>query len=246
MSLVIVGSLAFDTIETPWERREKIVGGSGTYCSLAASFFTRPKVVGVVGTDFPPETMALFKRRGIDTRGIVVRRGKTFHWEGKYGRDPNQRTTIRTELNVFRSFKPHLPPAYRKGDIVFLANIDPDTHDHILGQVAEPKLIAMDTIRLWIETKREAIFRQLKHMDIFFANDEEIKLLSGESNLIKGGRKLLELGPSTIVMKKGSTERSSSAGILYSESWLIRARTLSTRPARGTALPAGSWATWTK
>ncbi len=203
MSLVIVGSLAFDTIETPWGRKEKIVGGSGAYCSLAASFFTRPKIVGVVGTDFPQGIIAFFKKRRIDTRGIVVKRGKTFHWEGRYGHDPNQRTTIKTELNVFRRFKPRLPLSYGKADIVFLANIDPDMHEQILSQVAKPRLVAMDTIRLWIETKREALLRELRRVDIFFANDEEVKLLSGETNLIKGGRKLLECGPSTIVMKKG-------------------------------------------
>src|SRR3990170_6466421 len=123
MSLVIVGSLAFDTIQTPWGRRERIVGGSGTYCSLAASFFTNPKVVGVVGKDFPAAVLKLFRARGVDTEGLEIRPGKTFHWEGHYGYDPNQRETIRTELNVYEGYRPELPAAYRKADIVFLANI---------------------------------------------------------------------------------------------------------------------------
>jgi len=203
MSLIIVGSVAFDTIETPFSRRERIVGGSGTYCSLAASFFTRPKIVGVVGKDFPQETLGLFKQRNIDLQGLEIRRGKTFHWEGKYGYDPNQRTTIKTELNVFRNFKPKLPPDYRAADIVFLANIDPDMHEHILSQVEKPKLVAMDTIRLWIETKTDALLKELEKVDIFFANDEEVKLISREINLVKAGKKILEHGPSVIIVKKG-------------------------------------------
>ncbi len=124
MSLIIIGSLAFDTIETPLDRRERIVGGSGTYCALAASFFTQPGIVGVVGEDFPEETVDFLKERKIDIQGLEVRPGKTFHWEARYGDDPNQRTTVKTELNVFQDFKPQLPPSYRKSRIVFLANID--------------------------------------------------------------------------------------------------------------------------
>ena len=203
MSLVIVGSVAFDTLETPHGRREKIVGGSGTYCSLAASFFTQPKIVAVVGDDFPEETIELFKSRGIDVRGLEIQPGKTFHWEARYGDDPNQRTTIKTELNVFKDFRPQLPPDYRQADIVFLANIDPDLQEDILSQVQKPKLIAMDTINLWIKTKPLSLLRVLEKVNVYFANDEEIKLLSKEQNLIKAGKKLLERGPTFIVIKKG-------------------------------------------
>jgi sugar/nucleoside kinase (ribokinase family) len=204
MSLVIVGSLAFDTIETPTERRERIVGGSGTYCALAASFFTRPKVVGVVGRDFPREAIELLESRRIDLGGLQVKPGKTFHWEGRYGSDPNQRTTIRTDLNVFRDFHPELPPAYRSADILFLANIDPDLAGPVLAQLRKrPAVVALDTIRFWIETKPEALFRTLTGVDVFFANDEEVKLLAGEGNLIKAGRRLLERGPRLLVVKKG-------------------------------------------
>jgi len=203
MSLVIVGSVAFDTLETPHGRREKIVGGSGTYCSLAASFFTQPKIVAVVGDDFPEETIELFKSRGIDVRGLEIQPGKTFHWEARYGDDPNQRTTIKTELNVFKDFRPQLPPDYRQADIVFLANIDPDLQEDILSQVQKPKLIAMDTINLWIKTKPGPLLRILEKVNVYFANDEEIKLLSKEQNLIKAGKKLLERGPTFIVIKKG-------------------------------------------
>jgi len=203
MSLVIIGSLAFDTIETPFGRREKIVGGSGTYCSLAASFFTRPNVVGVVGEDFPEETVAFLKSKKIDLRGLEVRPGKSFFWEGHYGEDPNLRTTIRTEPNVYEDFKPQLPPEYRKSEMVFLANIDPDQQDEILNQVEKPKLVAMDTINLWIKQKRDSLLQVLEKVDLYFANDEEVRLLTGEKNLIKAGKKILEGGPSLVVIKKG-------------------------------------------
>lgn len=203
MSLVIIGSLAFDTIETPFGRREKIVGGSGTYCSLAASFFTRPNVVGVVGEDFPDETVAFLKSKKIDLRGLEVRPGKSFFWEGHYGEDPNQRTTIRTEPNVYEDFKPQLPPEYRKSEIVFLANIDPDQQDEILNQVERPKLVAMDTINLWINQKRDSLLKVLEKVDLYFANDEEVRMLTDEKNLIKAGKKILEGGPSLAIIKKG-------------------------------------------
>jgi sugar/nucleoside kinase (ribokinase family) len=203
LSLVIVGSVAFDTIQTPRERREKIVGGSGTYCSLAASFFAPPKIVAVVGKDFPRDVLALFKARKIDTRGLEIRSGKTFHWEGHYGEDPNQRETIRTELNVFEDFHPTLPDAYRSARLVFLANIDPDLQDDILSQVRSPEIVAMDTIKLWIATKPDAIRRVLGKVDILFVNDEEVRLLTGEPNLVKAARLIRDWGPRLLVAKKG-------------------------------------------
>jgi len=203
MSLVVVGSVAFDTIETPWERRDKIVGGSCTYCSLAASFFTRPKIVAVVGRDFPQETIKLFKKRNIDIQGLEVRPGDTFHWVGRYGYDPNQRETVRTELNVFEDFKPTLPPGYRRADIVFLANIDPDLQGDVLSQIKKPKLVAMDTMNLWIESKPHSLLNVLDKVNIFFANDEEIRMLTNERNLIRAGKKILERGPFLVIVKKG-------------------------------------------
>jgi hypothetical protein len=134
MSLVIVGSVAFDTIRTPWGDREKIVGGSGTYCSLAASYFTRPRVIGIIGRDFPRRTLALLKSRGVDLEGLRMKAGRTFHWEGRYDADPNKRTTVRTELNVFADFRPSVPTRYRGSRIVYLANLDPERHGFILGQ----------------------------------------------------------------------------------------------------------------
>jgi sugar/nucleoside kinase (ribokinase family) len=203
MSLVVLGSVAFDTIQTPWGRRDKIVGGSGTYFCLAASFFTSPKIVAVVGEDFPPEGIELFKIRGVDTTGLEVRSGRTFHWEGRYGFDPNQRETIKTELNVYKDFRPVLPASYRQADIVFLANIDPDLQDNILAQVRKPELVAMDTMNLWIAAKPVSTWNLLKRVDILFANDEEIRMLTQETNLIKAGKKILAAGPKLVVTKKG-------------------------------------------
>lgn len=204
MSLVIVGSVAFDTIETPRGRRDRIVGGSGTYCSLAASFFTKPKIVAVVGEDFPPDVIEFLRSRSIDTEGLEVKAGgKTFHWAGRYEKDPNIRETLKTELNVFQDFRPEIPADYRNADILFLANIDPDLQESIFKQVTRPKLVAMDTIQYWIETKPEALWRVMRRVNIFFANDQEAKLLTGEINLVKAGRKILEAGPSYVVLKKG-------------------------------------------
>jgi sugar/nucleoside kinase (ribokinase family) len=160
--------------------------------------------VAVVGEDFPPETIAFLKKRRIDLRGLkIVPGGKTFHWQGRYGEDPNQRTTLRTDLNVFQDFRPEIPEAYRSADILLLANIDPDLQEIVFEQVRKPKLTAMDTILLWIETKREALLRVLKKVDVFFANDEEIRTITGERNLIKAARGILKMGPSVLVLKKG-------------------------------------------
>jgi sugar/nucleoside kinase (ribokinase family) len=203
MSLVIVGSVAFDTIRTPWGDRERIVGGSGIYCSLAASFFTRPRVVGVVGRDFPRKTIAFLKSRGVDLAGLKVKAGKTFHWEGKYEDDPNRRTTLRTDLNVFADFRPQVPASYRGSRIVYLANLNPEDHEFVLRQFRHPAVVAMDTIRLWIDTKREALLREIGRSTIFFANDEEARLITGELNLVSAGKALVGLGPSLVVLKKG-------------------------------------------
>ncbi len=203
MSLIIVGSLAFDTIETPEVRRERIIGGSCAFSALAASYFTSPGIVAVIGEDFPQEFIDLLIRRGVDTRGVTRKAGKTFHWEGRYGEDPNQRTTIRTELNVFRDFQPRLNPDYASADILFLGNIDPDLQEAIRVQARSPRLVAMDTINLWINTKPEALKRVIRQVDVFFANDEEVKLIAAHPNLIAAARRLLAMGPSLVVVKKG-------------------------------------------
>ena len=203
MSLVVVGSLALDTIETPHTRVEKIVGGSCTYCALAASFFTRPMIVGIVGEDFPRETIDFLQRKNIDLRGLTISKGKTFHWEGRYGTDPNQRITRKLEMNVFQDFRPELPPDYRNTDILFLANIDPDLQGDILKQMKDPKFVALDTISHWVEKKKNALAKVLERVDIFFCNDEEAARLSGENNLVRAGQDITRMGPSTVIIKKG-------------------------------------------
>ncbi|HDJ24039.1 MAG TPA: sugar kinase [Candidatus Aminicenantes bacterium] len=216
MSLVIIGSLAFDTIETPLGRREGVVGGSATYCALAASYFTRPRLVGVVGEDFPASVIDLFQQRKIDLTGLERRKGRTFHWEGRYGRDPNQRLTIKLELNVFQDFRPVLPRKYRLAKNIFLANIDPDLQEEILRQVTQPRLVAMDTIDHWIKTKREALLRVLKKVNIFFANDEEAKLLTEEINLIRAGRQIQKFGPELVIIKKGE-----HGALVFGSDWIF-------------------------
>ncbi|NPV83573.1 MAG: sugar kinase [Candidatus Aminicenantes bacterium] len=203
MSLVIIGSVAFDTIETSFGRRDRIIGGSGTYAALAASFFTRPGLVSVVGRDFPRRFLDSLRSRKIDLAGLRVKQGKTFHWHGRYDQDPNLRTTIKTELNVLRDFKPVLPDSFRKADLVFLSNLDPDSHDFILDQLTGVRLVAMDTIRYWIENKPEALLRAIQKVDILFVNDEECRLIAQELNLVRAGRKLQAAGPKVIVVKKG-------------------------------------------
>jgi sugar/nucleoside kinase (ribokinase family) len=203
LSLVIVGSVAFDTIQTPYGRRDKIVGGSGAYSALAASFFTRPGLVSVVGQDFPRSFIRTLSSRGIDLQGLKRRAGRTFHWHGVYDLDPNKRTTIKTEMNVLGNFKPVLPESYRQADIIFLSNLDPEIHDSILSQLLRVKLIAMDTIRYWIENKPEALLKAIQNVDILFANEEESRLIASEFNLIKAGKKLQSSGPKIIIVKKG-------------------------------------------
>ena len=203
MSLVIVGTFNLDTIETPRERRERIVGGSGTYCCLAASFFTAPGIVGAVGEDFPLNTIALFKEKAIDTEGLCVRPGKTFFWEGRYEDDPNKRTTLATEVNVLKDYRPQIPEHYRDVDILFLANIDPGFQEDILAQVKNPRLVAMDTMNYWIQTRGESLLSVLEKVDVFFANDEEVRMLTDEWNLVTAGKRLLEKGPKLVIIKKG-------------------------------------------
>jgi len=203
LSLLIIGSVAFDTIETPAGRRNRIVGGSATYAALAASFFTRPRLVSVVGQDFPSKILELFRSKNVDLEGLEIKKGKTFHWHGRYGQDPNFRETIRTELNVLKEFRPVLPKSYYDSEIIFLSNLDPDSHDFILNQLKKPRLVAMDTIRFWIETKPEALLKAIQKVDLLFVNDEECRLIAREINLVRAGKKLKSTGPKVIVVKKG-------------------------------------------
>lgn len=204
VDVAIVGSIALDSIETPFGKREKILGGSASYASTAASFFCKPGLVGVVGTDFPKEHIEFFKKKGIDTAGLAVSDGKTFHWQGKYEFDLNQAHTLKTELNVFEKFNPILPEEYRNADFLFLGNILPELQLSVLNQMDKrPKLVLADTMNLWIQTKKEKVLQVVKEADICLMNDSEARQLFNTPNLLKAAKEILKLDSKIAIIKKG-------------------------------------------
>jgi sugar/nucleoside kinase (ribokinase family) len=203
MGLLVVGSVAFDSVKTPFGEAEDVLGGSATYFSTSASYFTEVSLVAVVGEDFPEKHINFLKMRHIDTSGIERREGKTFRWKGEYGYDLNEAHTLATELNVFEQFKPSIPKQYKKFEVVFLANIDPDLQRDVLEQVDSPKLIAADTMNFWIQGKKDSLIETLKLVDILIINDAEVRQLTGEHSLVKAAREVLSLGPKTLVVKRG-------------------------------------------
>ncbi len=203
MSIVVVGSVAFDTVVTPYGRVEDALGGAATYFSVAASYFSPVRVVAVVGEDFADEHMAVFRARGIDVAGLERAPGRTFRWGGEYSWNLNERTTLFTELNVFERFSPRLPSAYRDTPYVFLANIAPELQLAVLEQIQEPKLVAMDTMNYWIEGSREALERTLERVDILVINDEEARELAGTYNLVQAAQCIRALGPRAVIVKRG-------------------------------------------
>jgi sugar/nucleoside kinase (ribokinase family) len=203
MPLLVVGSVALDSVKTPFGKAEETLGGSAVFFSYAASFFVVPRLVGVVGTDFPKSHIELLKQRGIDLKGLTVEKAKTFRWKGDYGYDLNVARTIYTHLNVFADFKPVIPIEYRDSKNVFLANIDPQLQMNVLKQVGCPRIIACDSMNYWIENRRPQLKRLLKSVHIFFANDTEAREFSGEHNLLKAARYILSCGPKVAIIKKG-------------------------------------------
>lgn len=203
MSILVVGSVALDTIETPAGKSTDVLGGSATYFSIAARLFTPVQLVAVIGNDLAPQTLAPLRRRGIDASGLVVAQGKTFRWSGRYHDDFNTRTTLATDLNVFAHFRPELPAAFAGAPCVFLANIDPDLQLDVLRQARAPRFVASDTIELWIRAKRQRLLEVLRRVDCFFINDEEAKLLADTPSLPRAARWLLQHGPRMVVIKKG-------------------------------------------
>lgn len=202
----MVGTVAFDAIETPFQKTEKIIGGSGTYIGLSASFFYKPiHLVSIVGSDFPTETLQYFNRKGIDTEGVEVKKGKkSFFWSGKYHMDMNSRDTLVTDLNVLAEFDPVLPEKYSNPEFVMLGNIDPHLQIKVIQQLRKrPKLIAMDTMNFWMDQIPEALKEVLTMVDLLIVNDEEARQLSGEYSLIKAARVIQKMGPKQIVIKKG-------------------------------------------
>jgi sugar/nucleoside kinase (ribokinase family) len=203
MDILVIGSVAFDSVETPFGRGDDVLGGSATYFSTSASFFTGVQLVAVVGDDFPEEPKEFLSSRGVDLAGLQTRPGKTFRWKGRYGYDLNEAQTLETHLNVFETFHPQLPESYRKAEYVFLANIDPELQLEVLNQVERPKLIACDTMNFWIDGKRDALVRTLGHVDILVINEAEVRQLADEANLVKASRAVLAMGPKTLVVKRG-------------------------------------------
>ncbi|MFA5515718.1 MAG: PfkB family carbohydrate kinase [Desulfuromonadales bacterium] len=203
MGILVVGSVAFDSVETPFGKVEEVLGGSGTYFSTSSSFFTEVKLVAVVGDDFPSEHLEFLRARKIDLSGLQTAPGRTFRWKGQYGFDLNEAHTLDTQLNVFATFRPRLPAGFEEAEIVFLANIDPELQLEVLQQVRRPQLVACDTMNFWIEGKREALLKTLRHVDILLINEGEARQLAGEANLVKAARVILGMGPKTLVIKRG-------------------------------------------
>jgi len=203
MSLLAVGSVALDSLETPFGRREDVLGGSAAYFSACASFFQPPRLVAVVGEDFPEQHVQFLRSRGVDLAGLERRPGKTFRWKGRYEFDLNTAHTLDTQLNVFADFKPVLPEAFRDSEYVFLGNIDPDLQRTVLDQVRAPRFVAADTMNYWIETRRESLLKTLRRIDLLFVNDAEARELAAEVNVVKAARKILSFGPRAVVVKRG-------------------------------------------
>ncbi len=203
MSILVVGSVAFDTLKTPYGERQKILGGAATYFSLSASHFTDVRVVAVVGEDFTAENEAVMNKRGVDTRGIQHAKGKTFHWTGEYGENVNEAKTLNTELNVFETFEPSIPAEYHNSDYLFLANIDPVLQVRVRDAMPNVQLVGGDTMNYWIGGHRQNLEKMLQRVDVLLINDTEAKMLADDSSLPRAARKVMELGPRALVIKHG-------------------------------------------
>ena len=203
MSVLVVGSVAFDSVETPLGRVNEVLGGSASYFSLAARFFTLVQMVAVVGEDFPEENLDMFRKFNINIQGLQRVEGKTFRWQGKYGTALNEAKTLNTELNVFENFRPEIPDSYQNTDFVFLGNIDPLLQKQVVAQMKSPKLVICDTMNYWIESRLPELREVLKLVDILIINDGEARMLTDEHNLNVAAKKIIEWGPRVLVVKKG-------------------------------------------
>src|SRR5436305_11271663 len=203
MSLLVVGSIALDTVKTPVEEHADLLGGSASYAALSASFFTPVNLVGVVGDDFPESEFEFWKSHRIDTTGVQRVNGKTFRWSGEYSWDLNTRETRSVALNVFETFQPKLPQEYRKTDFALLANIAPSLQMHVLKQMDKPRFVVADTMNLWIETTRKDLDALLPEVDLLILNDSEAREMTKQTSLIKAGRAIRKMGPRYVAIKKG-------------------------------------------
>lgn len=208
---VIVGSVALDTVKTPFGEVKEVLGGAATYSSYAASFFAKPGIVAVVGEDFPKEHLQLLEARGIDTSGIK-KEGKTFRWEGFYEYDMNEAKTVKTELNSFESFSPEIPEEYKKAKYVFLANINPELQLKVLEQIESPEMVMLDSMNLWIYTKKDKLLDVIKKSDVLLLNDGEARQMFNTPNLAIAGAEALKLGVKHFIIKKGE-----HGALLFSE-----------------------------
>jgi len=203
MSIIVLGTVALDTVKTPFGRQENILGGSASHFSMSARLFTQVDIVAVVGKDFPKKHIEFLRKKGINLDSLEVSGGETFRWEGKYEGDLNTAHTLNTHLGVLATFRPQITEAQKKIKHVFLANVDPDIQRHLIESMRSPELIGMDSMNFWINTKRKSLLSTLKKVHIFVANDQEARSLTGETNLIKAARHLSSYGPKMIVIKKG-------------------------------------------
>lgn len=203
IKLLVAGTVAYDSIETPFGKVDNVLGGSALHFTNAASFFTDVGMVASVGRDFDLEQIGFLKERNVDMSGIKVDDGKTFRWEGKYGYDLNQAITLKTELNVIETFKPTVPESLRKAEFLFLANIDPTLQLHVIDQVEAPEAIVLDTMNFWIENKFDELMKVIQRVHMLVINEAELREISKEHNLVKGARKIMELGSSCVVVKRG-------------------------------------------
>lgn len=203
MSILVVGSIAYDSVETASGKMDDALGGSSLFFAAAASMFAPVNVVGVVGTDFKHDDIQFLKEKNVNFDGVSIEEGETFRWGGRYHDNMNKRDTLFTYLNVFETFKPVIPAQYKNCEYVFLANIDPELQLDVLQQISKPKLVVLDTMNFWISGKKEALEQVVKKSDIVILNDEELQEFTGELNFVKGADKLVSMGPKTIVIKRG-------------------------------------------
>ena len=201
--VLVIGSLAYDSVKTPTGVAKRSLGGSANYFSVAASLFAKVRVVGVVGTDYSASDREILSSRGVDLSGMQTVSGETFHWEGSYEANLNEAVTLKTELNVFATFNPEVPDAYKNSSHVFLANIEPTLQLKVLSQIKNPRFVGMDTMNFWISSKKSDLLEVIKNVNIVFMNETEAKMLTGENNTIKAIKKIVTLGPKYVVVKRG-------------------------------------------
>jgi len=203
MSIVVLGTVALDSVKTPFGKRKELLGGSAAHFSMAARLFTKVNLVAIVGHDFPHEHIAFLRNKGLNLTSLIIDKGKTFRWEGEYRGDLNTALTLNTELGVLSVFKPRISEEQRKIKNIFLANVDPDIQEHLLRKMLKPKLVGLDSMNYWIHHKRKGLIRLLKHIDIYVANDQEARALSGQDNIIKAAKSLRSYGAKMVLIKKG-------------------------------------------